>query len=208
MIENQSTEVERKYTNDMRRHSGKSIFIYDNILTDKQCNEIIDVLNNSTLRHEEYSSVNYVSCSAMDAKDIKDHCLNKKINSYIYDGINHIVQNLSKDHSIICRSHTGFILRIINNGTKYHPDSVVDDFGYYIKNNIPIPNNKIRIVTLIIALNDDYEGGEFCFPNQNVKIKLKKGQAIAFPPYWSHPHYTNDLENGTLRYTVSTWLTQ
>ena len=37
-------------------------------------------------------------------------------------------------------------------------------------------------MSVIIALN---EGGEFNFINQNFKIKLKKGQLIAFPPYFN-----------------------
>ena len=63
-------------------------------------------------------------------------------------------------------------------------------------------------MSVIIALNDDYEGGELVFPNQDVVVKLKKGQAVAFPPYWTHPHYTNEPLNGTFRYTVNTWLTE
>ncbi len=37
-----------------------------------------------------------------------------------------------------------------------------------------------RIVTAIIALNDDYEGGETAFPNLNKKFKLKKGDVLLF----------------------------
>ena len=65
----------------------------------------------------------------------------------------------------------------------------------------------IRSVSVIIALNGDYDGGEIVFPCQNFKTKLKQGEAIAFPPYWTHPHYTEDLKNNTFRYTINTWLT-
>src|SRR6056300_400875 len=51
-----------------------------------------------------------------------------------------------------------------------------------------------------------YDGGELVFPCQNFTIKLKRGQCILFPPYWTHPHYTNDLKNNTFRYTINTWL--
>jgi len=63
-----------------------------------------------------------------------------------------------------------------------------------------------RILSIIIALNGDYDGGEIVFPCQNFKTKLKQGEAIAFPPYWTHPHYTEDLKNNTFRYTINTWL--
>ena len=37
-----------------------------------------------------------------------------------------------------------------------------------------------RMYTIILALNDDYEGGETEFPNINRKYKLKKGDALFF----------------------------
>lgn len=60
--------------------------------------------------------------------------------------------------------------------------------------------------SLVIGLNDDYDGGEFYFPNQKFKHKLKKGEIILFPPYWTHPHFTFPLLNRTYRYTINTWL--
>jgi len=66
--------------------------------------------------------------------------------------------------------------------------------------------NQVRNLTMTIALNGDYDGGEFCFPCQNFKIKLKRGQVVAFPPFWTHPHYTNELRNDTHRYTINTWM--
>ena len=37
-----------------------------------------------------------------------------------------------------------------------------------------------RLYTIMIALNDDYEGGETDFPGLNVEYKLKKGSALFF----------------------------
>lgn len=37
-----------------------------------------------------------------------------------------------------------------------------------------------RMYTFIIALNDEYEGGETIFPNINKKYKLEKGDALFF----------------------------
>ena len=61
-------------------------------------------------------------------------------------------------------------------------------------------------MSIIIALNDDYEGGIFHFPYQDFNVKLKKGQLIAFPPYWTHLHGVESPANGTFRYTINTWL--
>ena len=61
-------------------------------------------------------------------------------------------------------------------------------------------------MALIIALNSDYDGGEFNFPFQNFKTKLKQGEVIIFPAAHTHPHEVSSPENGTLRYTINTWL--
>ena len=90
-------------------------------------------------------------------------------------------------------------LRKIYDATKIHCDGIVHNPSN------PCFENNVRVFSTIIALNSDYEGGELCFPNQDVKIKLEAGDAIIFPPYWTHLHYTNAL-NGTFRYTINTWL--
>jgi|TARA_R110001599_G_scaffold5746_1_gene28656 prolyl 4-hydroxylase len=41
-------------------------------------------------------------------------------------------------------------------------------------------NSNRRLYTILISLNDDYEGGETSFPNLGIKYKLKKGSALFF----------------------------
>jgi len=90
-------------------------------------------------------------------------------------------------------------LRKIYDATKIHCDGIAHNPSN------PCFENNVRVFSSIIALNSDYEGGELCFPKQDVKIKLEAGDAIIFPPYRTHLHYTNTL-NGTFRYTINTWL--
>ena len=53
----------------------------------------------------------------------------------------------------------------------------------------PIGYTNRRLYTIMIALNDNYEGGETIFPNLNIKYKLKKGSALFF-----HTVDNNELE--------------
>jgi len=48
-----------------------------------------------------------------------------------------------------------------------------------------------RLYTIMIALNDDYEGGETDFPGLNVEYKLKKGSALFFHTLDNHKQYTS-----------------
>ena len=53
-----------------------------------------------------------------------------------------------------------------------------------------------RIYTFILALNDDYEGGETEFPNLNNKFKLKVGDAIFFQNLDNHGSFTSKALHG------------
>jgi hypothetical protein len=46
------------------------------------------------------------------------------------------------------------------------------------------------VVSGVLYLNDQYEGGEIYFPEQNIKIKPEAGSLVMFPsyrPYFHHP---------------------
>ena len=98
-----------------------------------------------------------------------------------------------------------YCLRKIYGATREHKDGILSQND---KTNKSVFKNQIRNMSVIIALNDDYDGGEFYFPIQDYKIKLKKGDIILFPPYWTHPHKVNPPLNRTYRYTINTWLFQ
>ena len=66
-------------------------------------------------------------------------------------------------------------------------------------------DSKRRILSIIIALTDDYDGGVFNFPEQSYQVKLKKGEAITFPPNYFYPHEVSPPSNGE-RYSISLWV--
>jgi hypothetical protein len=123
--------------------------------------------------------------------------------------IKSILKTLNDNIYLECNS--GYIFRKIYGKTRMHADGPqsksvktalhfvtrFDDCGLNV---VPI-----RTCSAIFCLNDDYEGGVFHFPNQDVHVRLKKGSVILFPPYWTHPHEVDEPTNNTYRYTLSTW---
>lgn len=61
-----------------------------------------------------------------------------------------------------------------------------------------------RILSCIISLNEDYEGGEIAFFNRKKIIKLKKGSILVFPSNFQYPHEILPIKSGT-RYSIITW---
>jgi hypothetical protein len=120
------------------------------------------------------------------------------------------LENIMKEvnSKIKMEENSGFILRKIYGPTRLHTDGIKENND----NKLTFINEQgkgdhflIRTASAIFALNDDHEGGVFNFPCHDVKIKLKKGSCLLFPPYWTHPHEVSKLENDTYRYTLSTW---
>lgn len=104
--------------------------------------------------------------------------------------------------------NTGYILRKIYGSTRMHIDGINEVYSAdinFIHDNKFGDYKMIRNATIIIALNDDYEGGLYNFPYYNVSLRLKKGSVLIFPPFWTHAHEATELENNTIKYTITTW---
>lgn len=99
----------------------------------------------------------------------------------------------------------------------------VDDYGYYwgvgimsyeafnfVKYEGPGTHFKIHAdhgptyvttVSIVVYLNDDYEGGELWFPRFDLTIKPKAGDIAVFPSTYVYEHASQDMISGT-KYSV------
>jgi len=67
------------------------------------------------------------------------------------------------------------------------------------------PNqNSTNKYTIILYLNDNYNGGELYFPQHDLKIKPQSGSILTFPGDHSNIHGVNEVKNET-RYTIVSW---
>lgn len=70
-------------------------------------------------------------------------------------------------------------------------------------------NSSPRALSIIMNLNEDYEGGNVVFGNQNLqeikRVQLKKGSLLAFPSNFLYPHMIEPITKGT-RYSIVAWL--
>ena len=62
-----------------------------------------------------------------------------------------------------------------------------------------------RSLSCSLVLNDDYEGGEFCFWDGTMMHRPPKGAAIVFPSNFMYPHEIRKVTKGE-RYSIITWL--
>ena len=65
--------------------------------------------------------------------------------------------------------------------------------------------NPKEILSIVLYLNDNYEGGELYFPNQNIKIKPEAGSLIAFPSIQPYSHEALPVISGTKYISPGFW---
>ena len=194
-------DIFKDYTFQIKKNPENNIFLMEDFISDEHCNEIIDIINKYANREEKWGSHTNVQCEYIDVAALKDEELKDKYDKIIFDYIHKFIEILHFEYKIFCNGDSGYCLRKIKGATRFHKDGISPT-----TKSDKIPRDSIRNMSIIIALNDDYDGGTFHFPHQNFNVKLKKGQLIAFPPYWSHLHGVESPENGTFRYTINTWL--
>lgn len=61
-----------------------------------------------------------------------------------------------------------------------------------------------RTVSVLVYLNDDYEGGEIQFPRQNITYKPRRGSVLMFPSNFVYPHTSTPVTKGS-KYVAVTW---
>ena len=63
-----------------------------------------------------------------------------------------------------------------------------------------------RDLSMVLYLNDEFEGGDFVFPNLHIRIRPEPGLLVCFP---SNRHYIHGVEPVTKgsRYSMVTWMT-
>ena len=187
-----------------------NIFVIEdnNILNHDDCDfykEIIsNFIDNNNYFYKIWEPGNNVNCNTFvisqnNLNDFFNQSLVNEIMNKTTRIFNNIRAYLKENYHLNIKGDSGFQFRKIFGPTRIHKDGL-----YNPSNSVTL--DETRIASVVICLNDDYEGGEFCFPIQDIKVKLKKGQIIVFPPYWTHPHYTMELKNRTYRYTINSWL--
>lgn len=172
-----------------------------------KCKEIVNFITENKQLHQ-YIDVNPIKKNNVECSfiNINENMTNEYIISldvYIKNKIGDIIKLIIKENPMFPSKvfDNGYTLRQIHGGTQLHIDGMFENYGVNA-------NRHPRLLSIIVNLNEDYDGGEFNFPKQNVKIKLKKGEAVCFPPYWTHPHEVSSVSFGEYRYTINTWILQ
>jgi hypothetical protein len=193
--------VKKKIDNyEVLEYKGTNIYVIENILDDLTCEEFISFIEKLDLNDTSEEPDKLLKCKYLNL--LNNNPTHSIIDFKIYSIFNKIFEIMTKCNPYInITGDTYYILRKIYGETQLHTDEVRAIHTNYFF-------NQIRCLAAVIALNDNFEGGVFKFPHQNIEHKMKKGSVILFPPFWTHPHQITTVGENQYRYTITTWGTE
>ena len=164
----------------------------ENFLSESQCEQIIKEFNNLLVKAETIGS--HKSARKSLVRFVEIDSVHKKI----LDTINGLIS--LKNFYIEKNEDIQFTKYEIGDYFDWHTDTT-----YKSNNQLDIIKN--RTYSIVIQLNDEYEGGDFLYEDINTKeiksIKKQKGSIFLFNS--SIRHKVDTITKGT-RYSLVTWL--
>lgn len=139
--------------------------------------------------------------SSMDENHEVTHLLHSKINECLLDYRNQLIEinSIFEYYPVPGGYHTTSHREGIQI-LEYSPDQEYK-FHHDVSNN-PNSNEYHRQISVVIYLNDGFEGGGTEFPHQT--FKPSAGYGLFFPSNWSFPHSGQKVLSGKKRVAV-TW---
>lgn len=194
-------EINFDYKSKIKYSSKDSIYLFKNAMDNKLCDDIISFFLKK--EKEKIHNTSYYE--------------NKIINSYHYTLNNPNEDSCPEENELddkifkIINKYFTFLNSItfskINSDEGYTINKIYDSIPIhtndFISSNIIEKKTSIRSLCAIFYLNND--DNILKFPRQNLKINLKKGDLICFPPYWTHPYSLTYPKNNPHCFTINTY---
>jgi hypothetical protein len=183
------------------------INIYRGAISQDKCLSFIETLESHLNGQTQYSwSGAYVTTSAdvdLESRNAKDFKFNStglgpknEENSELYGmhealfrSVKSCVDDYGRYWGLGINSYEAF------NFVKY------EGAGTHFKIHADHGPTYVTTVSIVVYLNDDYEGGELWFPRFDLEFKPKAGDIAVFPSTYIYEHASQDMVSGT-KYSV------
>ncbi|WP_417899335.1 2OG-Fe(II) oxygenase [Bacillus haimaensis] len=168
--------TEDREINIIARYEEPLIVVLGNVLSDKECDELI-IQSKDRMQRSKIGN----------AREVDE--LRTSSSMFFQEGENDIIARIEKRTSQIMNIPVehGEGLQVLNYkiGQEYKAH-----FDFFSSASRPV--NNPRVSTLVMYLNDVEEGGETYFPKLNFSVSPKKGMAVYFEYFYDN-HHLNEL---------------
>lgn len=164
-------------------YQNSNIYIASNVLDTSLCDELVRIYQ-------------------INKRNILDNCLYlNKINDRntdfkVYTKLRELILKIFKANKYIkVNADEGYTIYNHMHETELKKELICNHAKYF--------NNLIKSLVIFINLNDNKQEANFEFPDQEVSIKIEKGSAVIFPPYWTHPYKITETTEKVLYLKVN-----
>lgn len=188
---------------------AEKIFYYENLISDPKA--LIDLIEQTDSELTENDAINkwhkwvasgggpeYVFGSQKFTDESKLETSSEKV-KHIYETVKEALVSIGRDYcetlKIDYEEHAPISISRYQTGAEMGPH--VDNYGN---------THYTPLMSAVLYLNDDVEGGELNFPNQGVTIKPKAGSAIVFPSVEPFLHESLQVTRGSKYIVPAFWV--
>ena len=180
------------------------IEVYNDALTKKQCEKIIDFINSSDLTPGLVQTPLKADLIQSE-KDSWDISLNAEdtsieINDLIFNSLTRCIQDYKKQHPQIDQLATWRYCQEYNL-QKYNPGQAYHSIHCENMN----PKSSLRILAWMFYLNTVTDGGGTYFDNYDLTMNAVQGRCVIWPAYWTHFH-RGIVSKTETKYIVTGWM--
>lgn len=116
------------------------------------------------------------------------------LSQHVYNVVDDVIHKYTRDFPVVqvSKNDGGY------NFLKYLP-------GSYYRQHVDSGTVIHRTLSIIILLNDAFEGGEISFFDGQYRVPVKANQVVVFPSNFLFPHQVETITSG-IRYSIATWV--
>lgn len=171
-----------------------SHFIYENVFSEEECKQIIELSKNSNKEKAKVEEKNtHTKLNSKIRKTLRNYIYPSENTAWIGNKLLDVIKDANNKFQF--KLYSLDELQVLeykkNFFYTWHIDLTSEEIG---------ATRKLSIVTFLSS-ESDYDGGELEF-KYSKKIKAKQGSVIIFPSYLIHK--VNKIKSGT-RYTLVSW---
>ena len=179
------------------------IGVYDNALSLKECDHIIDWFeSNEELWNPGECGSGHNSEVDKLTKDSTDISLkfdpNCEVTQVLYSPLK------DATHDYIERYKIPTVVRGFANDPRYNLQRYLPGQGYFAEHCEHDERDSPRILAWTLYLNDVTEGGETYYTRYDLRCESRAGRIVIFPAYWTHAHH-GIVSNTQTKYIATGW---
>jgi hypothetical protein len=153
----------------------------------------------------EYGEIKYLSRKKLNDVKNKEE---KNNSAFVIDSLINVMAECAKKYAEIYnidKNHLDFAVDVLNNENtkigiyKYFENA---DMGPHVDFN---DENDYLAYTIVVYLNDNYEGGELYFNEFDIKVKPKAGSVMMYPSFKPYVHESLTVTKGRKMLITHHW---